>query len=193
MESTKERIIVAADKLFYQNGFASTSFADIAISVGLSRGNFYHHFKSKDDILGAVIEFRKKRTLAMIEQWVEQGKTPIDRLFLFVEILIRNSETIRKLGCPVGTLCTELSKSNHHQRSNAAHIFEIFIDWMIKEFEALGLEENARKYALHLLMRSQGIATILNAFHDMDFVHTEVANAKKWIESLLSNEKKEKQ
>jgi AcrR family transcriptional regulator len=38
--TTRERIVDAADTLFYQRGFEKTSFADIADAVGLSRGNF---------------------------------------------------------------------------------------------------------------------------------------------------------
>ena len=64
--STRDRIVEAADALFYQRGFERTSFADIADSVRLSRGNFYYHFKTKDDILDAVIALRATRTQAML-------------------------------------------------------------------------------------------------------------------------------
>ncbi|MDD9913854.1 MAG: helix-turn-helix domain containing protein, partial [Rhodospirillaceae bacterium] len=37
--------------LFYRHGFDHTSFADIAEAVQISRGNFYYHFRTKDDIL----------------------------------------------------------------------------------------------------------------------------------------------
>ena len=43
--STREQIVLAADQLFYEQGFEHTSFADIADAVKLSRGNFYYHFK----------------------------------------------------------------------------------------------------------------------------------------------------
>ena len=43
--STRELIVEKADTLFYEGGFEATSFADIAAAVGISRGNFYHHFK----------------------------------------------------------------------------------------------------------------------------------------------------
>ena len=49
--STRETIVEAADDLFYRQGFEHTSFSDIAERVQISRGNFYYHFKSKDEIL----------------------------------------------------------------------------------------------------------------------------------------------
>src|SRR5688500_768121 len=57
-KTTRDQIVAAADQLFYRRGFEHTSFSDIADAVRISRGNFYHHFKSKDDILDAVIGAR---------------------------------------------------------------------------------------------------------------------------------------
>ena len=65
---TKHKIISIADRLFYENGFEHTSFADIAAAVNISRGNFYYHFKTKDDILNAVIDLRKQNTQALLQQ-----------------------------------------------------------------------------------------------------------------------------
>ena len=57
-KTTREHIVAAADQLFYRQGFEHTSFSDIADAVQISRGNFYYHFKSKDEILDAVIDVR---------------------------------------------------------------------------------------------------------------------------------------
>jgi TetR/AcrR family transcriptional regulator, transcriptional repressor for nem operon len=48
---TSDRIIEAADWLFCERGYEHTSFADVAERVKRSRGNFYHHFKPKAEIL----------------------------------------------------------------------------------------------------------------------------------------------
>ncbi len=56
--TTRDRIVQAADQLFYRQGFEHTSFSDIADDVQISRGNFYYHFKTKDEILDAVINVR---------------------------------------------------------------------------------------------------------------------------------------
>lgn len=52
---------------FYESGFEATSFAEIAKAVGISRGNFYHHFKTKDDILDAVIARRTDLACSMLD------------------------------------------------------------------------------------------------------------------------------
>jgi AcrR family transcriptional regulator len=63
---TREHIVRTADELFYRQGFQHTSFAD---AVGISRGNFYYHFKTKDEILAAVIGARITERRRMLGQW----------------------------------------------------------------------------------------------------------------------------
>src|SRR6185503_6137407 len=125
-ETTRSQIVEAADRLFYRQGFEHTSFADIADAVQISRGNFYHHFKSKDEILDAVINVRLANTRSMLDRWEIEGKTPADRIRSFINILIANRAKIKKYGCPVGTLCTELAKLGHPSQGEANEVFSLF-------------------------------------------------------------------
>ena len=182
--STRELIVQAADTLFYQRGFERTSFADVADRVGLSRGNFYYHFKSKDDILAAVIALRRSNTQAMLDAWTAQADTPVGRLRCFAEMLIRNRKDIQRFGCPVGTLCAELSKVEHPSRDEAGMIFGQFRQWLRTQFEAMGYQDEADAFAMHLLALSQGIAAMANAFHDENFIRDEVGRIEAWLRSL---------
>lgn len=186
-ESTSARIVEVADQLFYEQGFEATSFADIAIQVGLSRGNFYYHFKSKDEILCAVIARRMANTVAMLHGWELEESSPVDRLMRFAYILIANRPQIMTQGCPVGTLCNELAKLDHQALSEAAAIFTLFRNWLATQFTALGHVANADALAMHLLMRSQGVATLATAFHDETFIAREVDAIGQWIAGLVSH------
>ncbi|CAM4246993.1 TetR/AcrR family transcriptional regulator [Paenibacillus typhae] len=55
-EARRNEILDAADELFGQKGFDGTSTNDILSKVGIARGTLYHHFKSKEDIMDALIE-----------------------------------------------------------------------------------------------------------------------------------------
>lgn len=182
--STRERIVEAADAQFYQRGFEKTSFADIAEQVKLSRGNFYYHFKTKDEILRAVIALRAQRTQAMLDRWVGSAQTPIGRLRCFAEMLIQNRKDIQRYGCPVGTLCAELAKLDHPAQGDAGMIFGQFRSWLREQFEALGRNDDADALAMHLLALSQGIAALANAFHDEAFIRHEVELIENWLQSL---------
>ena len=43
-EGNRQRIIEAADNLFYRRGYNQTSFQDISDATGIPRGNFYYYF-----------------------------------------------------------------------------------------------------------------------------------------------------
>jgi AcrR family transcriptional regulator len=178
---TRRQIVDVADRLFYEHGFEATSFADIARVVGLSRGNFYYHFKTKDEILDAVIAQRVANTRAMLEAWERDADSPADRIRSFVHILIRNRTKIMAYGCPVGTLCNELAKIDHGARDDATRLFTLFRDWLSRQFAALGCETDGDALALHLLMRSQGVATLAAAFRDDEFIRREVADMEAWL------------
>jgi len=164
--TTRRQIVEAADKLFYERGFEATSFADIAEVVGLSRGNFYYHFKTKDEILEAVIAHRLSKTRAMLDAWEVEGKTPTDRIRSFINILIMNRAKIMAHGCPVGTLCNELAKLDHVAMNRAAELFTALRDWLSRQFRDIGHATDADELAMHILMRSQGGAALATALRD---------------------------
>ena len=183
-KTTRDHIVEAADQLFYRQGYEHTSFSDIADVVQISRGNFYYHFKSKDEILDAVINVRLANTRKMLDQWEIEGKEPADRIRCFIHILITNRVKIKRHGCPVGTLCTELAKLNHATLDEANELFTLFRSWLRRQFTLLGRKADADELAMHLLARSQGVATLANAFHDEKFIRQEVKLMCDWLESL---------
>lgn len=182
--STRNSIVEKADTLFYEGGFEATSFADIAAAVGISRGNFYHHFKTKDDILDAVIARRMERTRAMLDSWQDEADGPRERILSFVRMMIGNRAAIMAFGCPVGTLCSELAKLDHVAQVRAAEIFGLFRDWLAGQFRALGAGVRSEPLALHLLSWSQGVAVMATAFRDETFIRSEVSRIEHWLTTL---------
>jgi TetR/AcrR family transcriptional regulator, transcriptional repressor for nem operon len=182
-KTTREQIVEAADRLFYRQGFEHTSFSDIADVVQISRGNFYFHFKSKDQILDAVIDLRLADTRRMLAQWEAEGKSHAERIRSFINMLIANTADIKRYGCPVGTLRAELAKLNHGAQADANKLFTLFRTWLRKQFELLGRKPDADALAMHLLARSQGVATLANAFRDEKFIRLEVEQMHHWLTS----------
>ena len=52
--NTKGKIIEAAWRLFYRQGYDNTTVEDIIVESGTSRGSFYHYFEGKDALLSSV-------------------------------------------------------------------------------------------------------------------------------------------
>jgi len=185
---TRDHIVEAADQLFYQQGFEHTSFSHIANAVQISRGNFYYHFKSKDEILEAVISLRLVNTQKMLDQWESEGEKPEDRIRCFIRILITNWSKIKYYGCPVGTLTTELAKLNHASHEEATKVFTLFRVWLSNQFKLLGRKKDADELAMHVLAFSQGTAAVANAFHDEKFMEQQVQQMCAWLDSISENE-----
>ena len=185
--TTRNHIVEAANLLFYQRGYEHTSFSDIADAVQISRGNFYYHFKTKDEILDAVIEARLASTQEMLDRWEREGATPADRIRSFVNILIANRADIKRFGCPLGTLTTELAKLDHPSQNEANKLFTLFRVWLRRQFTLLGHKADADALAMHILARSQGVATLAAAFHDEKFIRQEVKQMCAWLDSQLDS------
>ena len=182
-QKTREQIVEAADDLFYRQGYERTSFADIAAAVQISRGNFYYHFKTKDEILDAVIVHRLAKTSAMLDRWEAEGEKPEDRIRRFIEMLIANRAKIMLYGCPVGSLCGELAKLDHSAQDQANKILALFRDWLARQFKLLGRGKDADALALHLLVLAQGVAAVATAFRDETFIRQESARMNAWLDA----------
>lgn len=185
--ATRSNIVSAADRLFYEHGFEHTSFADVAEDVGISRGNFYYHFKSKDQILDAVVERRLADRQAMLDRWEFEGQSPQRRIESFIRILLVNEAKIRAYGCPVGTLFLEMSKLDHDGKEGARRIFDLFRIWLSRQFTLMGRPEDADELAMHILARSQGVATLANAYPAEDFLEREFQQMLSWLDAVASS------
>jgi AcrR family transcriptional regulator len=183
---TRRQIVDAADTLFYARGFSQTSFADIASAVKISRGNFYYHFRTKDEILDAVIDKRLSDRGKLLAKWDETADSAKERIACFIRIVVVNRVKIMAYGCPVGTLTTELAKMGHPSRDKASEIMALFGDWLERQFRELGCGESARDNALHVLGWSQGVATLAQAFKDEAYVEREVARILTWLDGIAT-------
>jgi AcrR family transcriptional regulator len=76
-EERKNEILDAAEYLFGAKGFDSTSTTDILNEIGIARGTLYYHFKSKEEILDAMIERMVKRLAKKVEKIISEKDEPI--------------------------------------------------------------------------------------------------------------------
>lgn len=77
----RNEILDAADELFGQKGFDGTSTNDILSKVGIARGTLYHHFKSKEDIMDALIDRYSNNMLGAAQAVALDKRVPvIDRI-----------------------------------------------------------------------------------------------------------------
>lgn len=107
----KNEILDVAEELFTQKGFDDTSTNDIINAIGIARGTLYHHFKSKEEILDAVIERMESHLLATAKMIATDKSIPI---------LQRFTKTIMALNVDT-TLGQEVIKQVHRPQNALLH------------------------------------------------------------------------
>ena len=76
-EERRNEILDTAERLFVEKGFDGTSTNDILNDIGIARGTLYYHFKSKEDILDAMIERLTGRLIANASEIVKKKDIPV--------------------------------------------------------------------------------------------------------------------
>ncbi len=146
--SLKEKIVVESLKLFSLKGFLNTSIEDILSAAGTSKGGFYNHFKSKDDLFLAVLQeaqlIWRERVLKGIK-YIEDPLEKIKRiLHNYEKEYLKDKEDIPG-GCIFVTLSVEL---DDQRPEFAAEINRGFVGLqnMLKRFVDAAIEsETVRK------------------------------------------------
>lgn len=93
-EERQGEILDAAERLFAEKGFDCTSISDIQAAVGISRGTLYYHFKSKEEILNALIVRTTDRAFAAARAVVEQKEIPVLQRFTAMFSAVNDSGEI---------------------------------------------------------------------------------------------------
>lgn len=97
---TKSRIVSAAWKLFYEQGYENTTIDDILEEAHASRGSFYHYFEGKDS-LPASLSYLFDEKYAELSESMDKSMDPIEKLlFLNRELFLMIENTVA-----VGLLC----------------------------------------------------------------------------------------
>jgi AcrR family transcriptional regulator len=180
----RERIVAAADRLFYERGFQATSFSDIAEAAGVPKGNFYYYFKTKDALLEGVIDWRRACLKALLDNLNRTYDDPRERLMALLQGLCAGEDDIVRYGCPMGTLSAELCKSGHPLRERAQALLEMIRDWIATQLAAMG-QDDPLELAREIQTRSQGVTLLAHAYGDHGMLSEGMARVRRWVESVL--------
>jgi TetR/AcrR family transcriptional regulator, transcriptional repressor for nem operon len=179
----RERLVAAAVQLFHQQGIERTTLADIANVADVPVGNVYYYFKTKDEVVAAVIAAYAEKmttTLALIDA---RYRSPKGRLKAFVREFASQSETVAQYGCPFGSLCSELDKRPEGPSFATAELMKVPIQWAEEQFRAIG-RRDARNLAFDLLAAYEGSALLTNTLRDPDVLVMTERRLDHWIDSL---------
>jgi TetR/AcrR family transcriptional regulator, transcriptional repressor for nem operon len=179
----RERLVAAATQLLHQNGVERTTLADIAQAADVPAGNVYYYFKTKDEVIAAVIEAHAqqvKTTLAFIDT---HHRSPRSRLKAFVREFTAQGEIVAQYGCPLGSLCSELGKRVRQSSLAEAELMRLPIEWAERQFRSLG-RRDAHDLALDLMAAYEGSALLASTLRDPILLARSGRRLNHWIDTL---------
>ncbi len=121
---TKQRIVAAAAELIYACGVSATSLDDVLAASGTGKSQFYHYFKSRQELIEHVLshqlgEVLKEQRRFRIDSW--QG------IRAWMEgLVVVHETTLGFRGCPLGSIAGEILDEGSTLRSRAS---EAFVEW----------------------------------------------------------------
>ena len=178
----RERLVEGACRAFYEQGVEHTTLADIAGRADVPLGNVYYYFKTKDELVEAVIAAHAQLVAATLTG-LERHRTPKERLKAFARLLRDQGDGAARYGCPQGTLCSELDKRQDGLDRVASELIRIPIDWAEQQFRAMG-RRDARDLAVALIASYQGISLLTNTLRDPELMAREARRIERWIDTL---------
>lgn len=112
---TKEFIIQKAAPLLNTKGYAATSLSDIITATGLTKGSIYGNFTSKDELVLQAYSHNVERFRRCMDEAIDQGRTPYDKLLYFVEFYRNNWDMmVHNGGCAMLNAATEADDNIHY-------------------------------------------------------------------------------
>lgn len=142
----RRRIVEAARILFNRNGFAETSIDQVMAAVGLTRGGFYNHFRTKDELYAeAVASFLDGRG----KTWRDDaGVDPEQGGPDTVRAMIRSYLSAEHLGdldgqCPMIALPSDVARATPQVRRAYERLLRAMV-WLFERNAPAGLEDRRR-------------------------------------------------
>jgi TetR/AcrR family transcriptional repressor of nem operon len=123
---TREAIVAAAVRLMHLKGYQATSLDDVLRESGVGKGNFYYHFKSKEDLGHAILdEVVASFLVRTLEPCFSDSSAPrLAQIRCFLgRVLAAQRERNCVGGCALGNLASELSDVHEGFRARLAGVF----------------------------------------------------------------------
>ena len=181
-KAKRDRLVAAARKTVHEQGVERTTLAMVATEADVPVGNVYYYFKTKDELLSAVLD-NYNADYRMLDGMLARHRTPKARLKGLIRIWTSAPERIAMHGCPIGSLCSELDKRDDEVRQQGAMVLSRLIAVAEDQFVQLG-RRDAHELAIALVASWEGIALIANTLRDPALLTTEGRRLERWIDSL---------
>jgi TetR/AcrR family transcriptional regulator, transcriptional repressor for nem operon len=126
--SNRDLTLQVATSLFLTKGYLATSMDEIVAASKVSKTNIYYYFKSKEDLLSAILDQLIQTYTEMIHDVASQASVSVQERFkaLLHQLIGQDLECLG--GCPFLTLYTQLPQDAHQIREKVSRFFRDQVD-----------------------------------------------------------------
>ena len=189
----QQKLLDAALSLIREKGYSSTSVDELCAQAGVSKGAFFHHFKSKDALAVAAAKHWSEITGAFFETApYHKHSDPLDRVLGYLDFrraILKGD--IAEFTCLVGTMVQEIYSTNPDIRdaceasiSGHAAKVEADIAEAMKRYR-IGAPWTAESLALHTQAVLQGAFIMAKAKGGATIAATSIDHLHRYIELLF--------
>ena len=179
--NSRTRLLDAALDLIRAKGYSATTVDEICHRAGVTKGSFFHHFRSKDDLaLAAVAHWEAKTASLFAAAPYHLAQDPLDRLLGYVDFRAANlTGELAEYTCLLGTLVQETYATHPEIRAACERALSAHIDELTRDVEA------ARQlYAPDASWSAESVGNFMQAVLQGSFI---LAKAKQGPEVVREN------
>ena len=180
-----------AAELFAERGIAATSVDEVIAAAGAGKGQFYHYFRSRDELAAAAVGYRCAQVVAGLTEALG-GVSSLAGLEQALAGFMTGFEETGMPGCPIGTLATEVAGRNEEARLQAAAGFDAWEQLLTGALERMRRRGELRAdaepavLATGLLASIEGGMVLSQARKDMASLRTAVEAGLAQVRAFLS-------
>jgi AcrR family transcriptional regulator len=182
---TKRRILDAAYELFYRKGFNRVGVDEIAAASGVTKRSLYYHFKSKDELLGSVLELQHELSLARIRKYEDRYKgDPAEILAILFAELAKWSAKSGWTGSGFTRMVIELADMPGHPARAVAHRHKAEVERWYAEVLSKAKVKSPLECARQVALLAEGAAALILIHGDRSYADTAARAAKLLVRNI---------
>jgi TetR/AcrR family transcriptional repressor of nem operon len=195
VEPTRERILMAAMKLFGEKGYGSTSVADILREAQANAGSLYHFFPTKQDVLLATLEMYRDGIYPMLLAPAWAGvDDPIERVFALLAAyrgMLQATDCL--YGCPIGSLALEIHEPDPSVRELLSVNFDGWVGHVQACFDAAGRRlprgTDTHRLAVFVLTTMEGAVMQARTHRTLEAFDASIESLRDYVRRLEAQAK----
>lgn len=183
--SPKQRLVEAAQTLFYKNGVTTTSLAEIAHLASVPSGNVYYYFKSKELLVEAVLQMLYLDLSQYFEQIRLKQTDPILCLKQLLFDSELNNQMLVQFGCPYSAISHDLNREDSQLASASSQLLKLYIDFAQQLFEQTKHRNEATELAETFVAMLQGAYSLGHGLGSSDTLSRQIKRIDMWLGQLF--------